>query len=139
MKRTICLTIGMLTLASMPALAQAACSTKTIKGKYGYTMQGLLVTQDNKTHHLATAGVIKFDGKGNFTEFETTSSAEDGVMAHKDHVGTYTMNPNCTGIATSSTNKTVYFVTGPNGKVVKFMGLFEGLAATGEGMRIPNM
>ena len=138
MKRTICWTLGMLTLASMPALAQAKnCSLATLKGKYGYSLEGFVVNPiDHSTHHTATVGLLKYDCKGNFSEVATTSSAEDGEVKELDHEWTYTLNKDCSGSATTTTGKTVYFVTEKSGDTIKFMITNPFVAATCEATRM---
>ena len=69
-----------------------ACSNATVQGGFGLhaTGTGALGVP------VARVGRVTFDGQGNL-QFTATRSV-NGVIASEAGVGTYTVNPDCTGI-----------------------------------------
>jgi hypothetical protein len=87
-------------VASVPAPAEspdARCSNRTLKGSYGFTIEGTIVGPNIQIRGLA---LQNYDGRGNITQLDHLVS--DGVPPDQDWTsgtGTYSVNPDCTGDA----------------------------------------
>lgn len=86
-------------LAAGSFAADGVCNNNTIKGTYGYAVSGTVPTGEpaNPFGPGVSVGIRHFDGEGNFTQVDTskttTVSAPDVEAS-----GTYTVNPDCTGV-----------------------------------------
>ena len=73
------------------------CSNRTIRGDYGFKIDGTLINGP-RTGLLRAVAMTNFDGKGNLTQvdFGVTNGVPNGPdwRAAK---GTYTVNADCTG------------------------------------------
>jgi hypothetical protein len=107
MKKWLC--TGMLVAAVMALTltgatrAQAgACSKRSLRGHYGFTITGQLGQAPGPLIPLEGLGLAHFDGKGNLSQADFT--VLNGVPFAPDFVegqtGTYTVNADCTGTAT---------------------------------------
>lgn len=86
--------LAVLTLAATPALRadEDACSTRSMKGSFGYTVRG--TTPANT--QFAAVGRLTFDGQGQVTTVRTLSNA--GAVARNDTgAGTYSLGSGCRG------------------------------------------
>jgi len=99
--------IALFALAALVSGASAAdekngCTNASIKGSYGLSLNGT-------TGGLPTAavGLLTADGEGNFSA-TFTISVNGGVTTGVQAVGTYAVNPDCTGSATDSTDNLHY-------------------------------
>ncbi len=75
------------------------CSNRTIKGDYGFRVEGTLMNGPRKGLLRAVA-MTHFDGQGNLTQVDF--GLADGVPFGADWrpaTGTYTVNGDCTGSA----------------------------------------
>jgi hypothetical protein len=91
------------TIAAITALAvgmapaakadDKGCSTASLKGTFAYTMTGV-----GKAGPFAEVGTQSFDGRGATTAIATLS--QNGNIVQVTITGTYTVNPDCTGILT---------------------------------------
>jgi hypothetical protein len=104
MKRII---ITLFALAALVSAASAAdekrgCTNASLKGSYGLNLNG-------STGGLPTSavGLLTADGEGNFSA-TFTISVNGGVTTGAQAVGTYTVNADCTGSATDSTDNLHY-------------------------------
>jgi hypothetical protein len=70
------------------------CSVATLKGDYGLVLKGEVL----QVGPIVAVGVSTFDGKGNFVAKQTVNI--NGNVFESPLTGTYTVNRNCTGIAT---------------------------------------
>jgi hypothetical protein len=106
MTRTIAPKIVATVFASLVALAivttahadndkQEDCSVATLKGSFGYTVTGALVTGSG-AEPFAAVGRLTFDGTGNFENIRTISR-NGNILLDVEGVGTYTVDPDCTG------------------------------------------
>ena len=87
---------------SLPKVhAQDSCTGANFKGAYGYTFNGS-VTGGLSGGLFAATGRLVADGQGNFSGAETASL--DGEIFQRNYTGTYKVNSNCTGSATSNDN-----------------------------------
>jgi hypothetical protein len=88
-------------LATFVTAANAAdqCTAATLTGNYGFSLAGS-VKDHGKTVPFAGAGLATTDGQGNASATHTIS--RDGNIASFPWTGTYVVNPDCTGSATST-------------------------------------
>jgi len=99
---------------------QGECSLETLKGDYALFGQGTILPLTASIAR-ATAGVLTFDGEGNFSGQATGNTG--GAVSEGDFTGKYTVTPECEVLAG------IDVTTGPNaGKHFDEMG-----SVTGEG------
>jgi hypothetical protein len=117
------------------ALAQSAgtenlgCSNATLIGSYAFQITGQILAPAAVAGPVAGVTLTVFDGSGNLTQVDNV--VHNGVAPNEDWrpaVGTYTVNPNCTGTFTFTpqpTNPadggpalTVHFVVTQNGSQI---------------------
>ena len=99
MKRTLIsvlsvVAFGILLGMSMGTPAQADCSTASLKGDFGLTCQGTLGGLP-----AAEVGIATYDGKGKVSG-KSTISLNGTILPDVPFEGTYTLNADCTGLAT---------------------------------------
>jgi len=70
------------------------CTDRNLQGRYGYIVSGWLVG----LVPVASVGVVTFDGEGILNAQDTAN--DRGVISRRTGVGSYSVNPNCTGSAT---------------------------------------
>ena len=92
---------------SQKANAQAApsCNNATIRGSYGSKFTGTFGTQE-----VASVGLVKFNGEGNFQGTDTLSF-DSSIFPNRTLIGTYNVKQDCTVqiVFASSLNETVFF------------------------------
>lgn len=112
MKRVIslailaCLLVGILVLVLNPGhlprvqavQAQTTCTNAAFRGPYGYTFDGLVNTGTSPELFAATGRLVA-DGQGNLSGAETASL--NGDIFPRNYTGTYKVNSDCTGSATT--------------------------------------
>jgi len=86
---------------------QGGCTDTTLTGKYafketGFVLPGKAALAEQTSNPIATAGVLTFDGAGNLSASYTFSDVGVIGTATSD-IGTYTVNPDCTGSFTDAT------------------------------------
>jgi hypothetical protein len=90
---------------------QQKCSNATLKGSFGYTATGTLINVPAPVAGpFGEVGRQTFDGNGN-TEATATLIANDGNVQKVTVVGTYTVNPDCTGSWTTEVSPLGFIVT----------------------------
>jgi hypothetical protein len=86
-------------LLAMSAAARAqdepACGNNSLKGSFGFQISGT----NNFFGPFAFSGRFAADGKGNITSGSGTESVAGDVVSGVPFIGTYTINPDCTGKA----------------------------------------
>jgi hypothetical protein len=94
--------------------AQDGCSLRTLHGSYGAAADGLVTTGPppvniSATIPIAVMAVQTYDGAGNFSGSNTTNLG--GLVFTSTASGTYTVNADCTGSATSnlSSGEVIHF------------------------------
>jgi hypothetical protein len=90
------------------------CSNATLTGDYAITLAGFGTPPSrpvpaNSTVPVAFAGLVTFDGAGNFTGSFTMSHNGD-ISTLPSEAGSYTVNSDCTGSITDDTTGT-HFAT----------------------------
>ena len=107
------------------------CSTTTLKGSFGYTGMGSIVSGASILP-IAFVGTITFDGQGNATFSHVLS--RDGVIIPVGPIyTTYTVNPDCTGTLTAFNG---HLVVDDNGKEYREIFQLAGAVITVTGRRI---
>jgi hypothetical protein len=88
--------------------AQAACSNKTIRGDFAFTVQGSVLGPNDAVVGLINGvGIVSFDGSGNLAQrdyvlintVQIPGEASNPSGFHTDQTGTYKINADCTGDA----------------------------------------
>jgi len=109
------------------AIAQssdARCSNRTIFGDYGSDSRGLFLPAPGVSIEFVGLTMTHFDGKGNLTWVEHSvvggNPANPGWLAAS---GTYSVNPDCTGLAVVNTPNSpvalnLYFVVVKHGQEI---------------------
>lgn len=108
MKRTsnLILAAGLLAAAAS-AHAQSdshACSNRSLKGRYGFHVEGLLLTDPGGTITgaipLRGVAMTEFDGKGGLSQVDhVVVAGQPPTQEWTPATGTYSVNPDCTGTA----------------------------------------
>ena len=91
------------------------CSNRTLKGTYVFTQDGIESRAPSTTQPAGDrrpfgyAGIEKYDGRGEFTGINTLATARrpdqvptTTVTEFLEYSGTYTVNPDCTVVWTST-------------------------------------
>jgi hypothetical protein len=105
MERFVRLSAGAAVLAALVLLtttgyAKNGCSVSTLKGNYAVTFSGFQVV-DNTSQPFYGEGLVTFDGAGNLSG--SLNFSLNGVPSlNQPYTATYTVNPDCTGIATGT-------------------------------------
>jgi hypothetical protein len=97
MIRIVATLVGFLALAPIAAVAQAQCSTQTLKGQYVFTGRGYIEPDDPGVQRVHR-GVFVFDGAGNVSGKQ--SSSRGGKIGREKPQGTYTLDVDCSGTMT---------------------------------------
>jgi hypothetical protein len=76
-----------------------SCTDHTIRGTYGYQMQGTAPVPPPIGGTQSVIGVVKrtFDGMGNFTQIDNIHGSVTGWVPDRAGSGTYHVNADCTG------------------------------------------
>jgi hypothetical protein len=72
------------------------CSLKTVRGSYGFTTTGSIVSA-GPVGLVADVGVLTFDGLGGVSQTETLSLNGTIILERISISGDYTVDDNCTG------------------------------------------
>ena len=93
------LVVPLLSKYSLPRVqaheANEGCSLATLKGAYGAVLKGQVLG----VGPIVGIGLSTFDGRGNFVANPQTLNVNGNVF-EEPGTGTYTVNHDCTGIAT---------------------------------------
>lgn len=93
---------GTLLIPSAQAEDQSAngpCSNRTLKGGYGFKVDGQLLNGP-VTGVLRALALTTFDGQGNLTQIDfSTINGVSRSTEWRSLTGVYSINPNCTGSA----------------------------------------
>jgi hypothetical protein len=93
----LALIAGVMALA--PSLAQAQCSALNLNGAYGFTAIAFINAGTPPAQSTGNqVGVATFDGAGKFTILIAGVSAFGNLPPFTPFSGTYTVNPDCTGL-----------------------------------------
>lgn len=106
---------------TLKKIRERPCSLKTLKGAYALFGQGTILPPGAPPIARATAGILTFDGEGNFSGDATGNT--NGTSALGAFTGTYAVTPEC-GVSAE-----IHVTSGPNTGVT----LNEEGSVTGEG------
>lgn len=127
--------IGVLIFATaaltLTSSARAQCTTTTIEGTYGFRTDGFLppgkgskpVGSDSPA---AAIGTITFAADGTLTGTQTANIADQLVTF--SFSGTFTINPDCSGVITRGDIPGWDFVAVGNGEEIYFVYVAEAIA-----------
>jgi hypothetical protein len=82
------------------AMGAAKCSNRTLRGSYGFSIDGTILAGTPNAFLLRGVALTRFDGEGTLSQVDFTT--RNGVPFSADWrpaVGTYDINPDCTGTA----------------------------------------
>ena len=130
--RMLAVTALMLGLSVIPAAAEDnGCNNATLKGDYGWTIQGYQPNPDGTQSPNKGIAITHFDGAGKFTQrdFVITAGVPNsgngnsmtGFVFSTGETGTYSLNPDCTGTAEIDLNVPVPPGSGLSSGVIKLM------------------
>ena len=111
------------------------CSTETLEGCYATNISGSIVSNAPATliGPVADVGVLTFDGDGNVSQVSTSSL--NGTINQNVHLmGTYTVNPDCTGSYTLQLPfgpATSNFVIDNDGREIQIINVTNGRVLSG--------
>jgi hypothetical protein len=92
------LSLPMLALCAASAARAQTCSDRTLKGSYGYTVTGSVITPVGPliSGPFAAVGRIVFDGEGHVSTVRSLSDNGE-VLQDDSGTGTYSLKSDCTG------------------------------------------
>ncbi len=110
------------------------CTLASLKGVYSFAASGSIYGPGGEVGDVAAFGRIVADGHGHSTE--SSNGSFNGFPDADTQVGTYTVNPDCTGTATSVHQRTgqvdhVRFVLVEGGAEAKFIVVDRGAVFAG--------
>lgn len=111
------------------------CTDENLQGRYGYIVSGWLVG----LVPVASVGVVTFDGEGILNAQDTAN--DRGMISRRAGVGSYSVNPNCTGSATvagdfAGLTFDFMIIPGTNGSEFSLIVTNSGAIETGAAQRI---
>lgn len=77
------------------------CSEATVRGDYGIQIQGTRPAPGGLTESVIGIVHRTYDGEGNFTQVSNLKGSITGTNPDAQSIGTYEVNPDCTGIIRS--------------------------------------
>jgi hypothetical protein len=76
------------------------CSNRTLNGNYGFSIEGTILAGTPNAFLLRGVAMTHFDGNGNLSQVDfTTRNGAPLTPDWRPAVGTYDINPDCTGTA----------------------------------------
>ena len=109
------------------------CSTETLEGCYATNITGSIVAF-GPIGAVADVGVLTFDGDGNVSQVSTVS-LNGTVLPGRIGMGTYTVNPDCTGSLTlhfpPALESTSNFVIANHGREIELINTGAGRVLSG--------
>ena len=93
------ITLVALLMSFSPAAVASNCSTATVAGSWGGTLTGTLLLPSGPVPGAAVA-TLNVDSAGNITGNEARNVG--GGFANETIIGSWTVNPDCTGVLTAN-------------------------------------
>jgi hypothetical protein len=117
------------------------CTAASFKGVYNFAAAGSVYGPGGEIGDVAVFGRIEADGHGHSTE--SSNASFNGFQDADGEVGTYTVNPDCTGTAKNVHQRSgqvehVWFVLVEGGAEGKFVVTDPGLVFAGTVDKQPN-
>jgi hypothetical protein len=75
-----------------------SCSDATIRGDYGFQIQGTRPAPGGLTESVVGVGVRTYDGRGGFSQVSNVKGSVTGTVPDAQGFGTYEVHDNCAGI-----------------------------------------
>jgi hypothetical protein len=75
-----------------------SCSEATVRGDYGIQIQGTRPAPGGLTESVIGIVLRTYDGHGNFEQVSNVKGSITGTIPDAQSIGTYEVNPDCTGI-----------------------------------------
>src|SRR5271169_413538 len=85
------------TSARADSEADKVCSNRTLRGDYGFAVEGLILPAPGVTVPLRGVTITHFDGKGNLTQLDSLLVNGGPISDWSPVTGTYQVNADCTG------------------------------------------
>lgn len=125
--------------SDQPPSDNPRCTVENLHGRYGYTVSGWLVG----LVPVAEVGIVTFDGEGIILNAQDTVNSGSAISRRTAGVGTYGVNPNCTGSATvagdfAGLTFDFMIIPGTNGSEFSLIVTNSGTVETGDAQRIPD-
>ena len=114
-------------VVSIGSKGSITCSNATLQGMYLYSY-----TSTKEGVPFSEVGFEYYDGKGNIVD----KSADSGVQAIDTSLGTYSINPDCTGVSTYSANENYNIFVSPDGDSFTFIEYDPGTVVSGVEKRV---
>jgi len=118
MRKRLGLILVLVGICSAASAAAEQCTNAMLRGAYGFQTLSFVVPPSGGIATPRTAiGVFTLDGKGKWTTSLTVN--DNGVITHPPpaaSVGTYTVNPDCTGTLYIGSGGTVAIVVVDGGR-----------------------
>ena len=138
MKFRISMFLLTLALAASSTLTAHAsgCTNRTMQGAWVQSLQGLIFLPDGTS--LVLTGVTKttYDGLGNLTALDASGVNGNVPPGWRTGTGSYTVNPDCTGIETISfpgqADIHTQFVLAQSGNKLHYVNVAAGISLSGE-------
>jgi hypothetical protein len=104
MKRIVASILALLVVVALIPAAHAAerCTAASLKGNYGFTASGYFPNGPGNAPNapIVATGVTTLDGEGNVAA--TVTASFNGDISTFPYTGTYSVNPDCTGLVTGT-------------------------------------
>jgi hypothetical protein len=120
---------------------EGPCSNRTLSGDYGFSLKGVLFPAPGLSLAFRGVVMVHYDGKGNFTQLDhVVTNGVPPAQEWRPGSGTYTVNPNCTGISVINIpgnpqpTITVHFVVVQQGHEI--FQVVDGNAVTSVGIKV---
>ena len=82
------------------AAASVRCSNRTLRGQFGFSIEGTILAGTPNAFAVRGVAMTQFDGDGNLAQVDfTTRNGAPLTPDWRPAVGTYDINPDCTGTA----------------------------------------
>ena len=101
---TLAVSVGWSVRADDDGPAEARCSNRTLRGDYGFSVDGQILAGP-RPGLLRALAMTHFDGDGNLSQVDfLTINGIPAGPAWRPATGTYDVNPDCTGTAEFTAN-----------------------------------
>jgi hypothetical protein len=74
-----------------------ACSNRTLRGDYGFSVEGLILPAPGVSVPVRGLHITHFDGRGNLTQFDSILLNGGPISDWTPVTGTYHVDANCSG------------------------------------------
>jgi hypothetical protein len=138
--RTSLLLLTLALAASSTLTAHASgCTLRTMKGSWVQNLQGLIFLPDGTRLVLTGVSKTTYDGLGNSTVLDASGVNGNVPSGWRTGVGTYTVNPDCTGTETISfpgqADIHAQFALAQSGNKLHYVNVDPGISLSGEADR----